>query len=115
MPLFKIHTNLSLSEAQTNQLLTAMTDLVVKEMNKPREYVQTWLESGCTLQLAGSGDPSAFVELRALDLSPNQAKPLSASIAAFLEKKLSIPPGRVFINFVDVPRAMWGWNGSTFG
>jgi hypothetical protein len=83
-------------------------------MNKPKQYVQVWLEGGCHLQLGGSDQPSAFVELRALDLAEAQAKPLSAAIAGFLKEKLSIPGDRVFINFQDVPRSMWGWDSSTF-
>jgi len=114
MPLLKIHTNLALSQDQKAALLQAMTDLVVKEMNKPREYVQAWLQSDCHLQLAGSDQPNAFVELRALDLAEAQAKPLSAAIAGLLQETLSISPDRVFINFIDMPRTMWGWNGTTF-
>ena len=25
-----------------------------------------------------------------------------------------VPPDRVFLNFVDMPRAHWGWNGKAF-
>ena len=63
----------------------------------------------------GSGQPTAFAELRALDLSESMAKPFSAALAGFLEEKLSISPNRLFINFFDIPRPLWGWNGSTFG
>lgn len=114
MPLLKIQTNVDVPPSETAALLGAMTDLVARELNKPKEYVQAILEPRVAMQLAGSGQPTAFAELRALDLSEAMAKPFSAALARFLEEKLSIPPNRLFINFFDIPRPLWGWNGSTF-
>jgi phenylpyruvate tautomerase len=114
MPLLKIQTNVSVPPDKTGALLQSLTDFVVREMNKPKDYVQTLLEPNQSLAFAGTSQPNAFVELRSLDLAENKTKALSAAIAALLEEHLGIPPGRVFINFFDVPRPMWGWNGSTF-
>jgi len=114
MPLLTIQTNLPLSADKSDILLHALTDLVVREMNKPLEYVQVLIEADATLHFAGSGDASAFVELRALDFATDQAKPLSAVICKLLKDHLNIPPERVFINFFNIPRPLWGWNATTF-
>jgi phenylpyruvate tautomerase len=115
MPLLKIQVNTAVSGEQAEALLSQGTDMVVNEMNKPREYVQVMLEPDTAIAFAGTRGPSAFVELRSLGLREDLAKLLSGKICALLEAELGIPPARVFINFFDFPRPMWGWDGETFG
>ena len=115
MPLLKIQVNTTVPEEKAEALLSQGTDLIVNEMNKPREYVQVVLESEVAIAFAGSREKSAFVELRSLDLSEDTAKQLSEKICSLLEAELAIPSARVFINFFDFPRPMWGWDGKTFG
>ena len=86
----------------------------MNELHKPKEYIQVILESNSTIQFAGTDQPTAFVELRALDLTEDKAKPMSEALARFLQDRLEISPDRVFINFFDIPRARWGWNSTTF-
>jgi len=114
MPLLKIQTNVEVSTDDADRLLHALTELVVVKLNKPIEYVQVLLDPNRALHFAGTDQPNAYVELRALGLAEDQAKPLSAAICQLLKERLNIPGERVFINFFDVPRALWGWNGSTF-
>ena len=40
---------------------------------------------------------------------------LAQKVCALLQELLGITPDRVYLNFIDVPAANWGWNGSTFG
>ncbi len=115
MPLLKIQVNTTISGEQAEALLSQGTALVVNEMNKPREYVQVVLEPDTAIAFAGTREPSAFVELRSLGLPEDLAKLLSEKICALLESELAIPPARVFINFFDFPRPLWGWDGKTFG
>ena len=115
MPLLRIQTNVAVPADKVDALLSQGTDLIVNEMNKPREYVQVVLESEVAIAFAGSREASAFVELRSLGLPEDMAKLLSEKICDLLEVELAIPPSQVFINFFDFPRPMWGWNGKTFG
>ena len=114
MPLLKIQTNAAVPADQLEALLSQGTDLVVNEMNKPRDYVQVVVEPDVSMAFAGTGEPAAFVELRSLGLEEAQAKELSEKLCTLLETGLGIPPARVFINFFDIPRPLWGWNGRTF-
>ncbi|HEB78063.1 MAG TPA: hypothetical protein ENI90_06025, partial [Methylothermaceae bacterium] len=41
-------------------------------------------------------------------------QPLSRFLCDFLQNQLNIAPDRVYIEFIDIPRKFWGWNGSTF-
>ena len=115
MPLLRIQTNVAVSADKADALLSQGTDLIVNVMNKPREYVQVVLGPEVAIAFAGSREASAFVELRSLGLPEDTAKLLSEKICDLLEVELAIPPVRVFINFFDFPRPMWGWNGKTFG
>ena len=114
MPLLKIQVNTVVLADKAEALLSQGTDLIVNEMNKPRDYVQVVLEPGTAIAFAGTREPSAFVELRSLGLPEETARLLSEKICGLLEAELSIPPTRVFINFFDFPRPLWGWNGKTF-
>ena len=114
MPLLRIQTNVAVPEDKADALLSQGTDLIVNEMNKPREYVQVVVESEAVIAFAGTRDASAFVELRSLGLPEETAKILSEKICALLEAELAVSPARVFINFFDFPRPMWGWGGKTF-
>jgi len=114
MPLLKIQTNTIVPKEERDPILSAMTDLLMNELHKPKEYIQVVLEPNQTMHFAGSDDPTALVELRALGLSDDKTKPMSVAICRFLKDKLQINPDRVFINFQDIPRARWGWNSSTF-
>jgi len=31
-----------------------------------------------------------------------------------MNSELGLPADRVYIEFADAPRSMWGWNGGTF-
>ena len=115
MPLLKIQTNTGLSAEQSRALLSRGTDLIVEKMGKPREYVQVVVQPDQAIAFGGSTEPSAFVELRSLGMPEETAKTLSAEICGIMEQEASIPAARVFINFFDIPRPMWGWNGKTFG
>ena len=115
MPLLRIETNLAVNPEVTERLLKKATELVVRELNKPIEYVQVMLKQAEALCFGGTTQPNAFVELRSLGLPADRIKPLSRAVADLLSQELGVPPNRLFINFCDVDRTMWGWNGDTFG
>ena len=115
MPFIKITTNQEISPEQQKAMFQDLTQLMVEELAKPKEYVQVQLASQGKIMFAGSEEPNAFVELRSLGFPEEKAKAVSKGICGLLEKNLNVPPERVFINFFDISRAMWGWKGSTFG
>jgi hypothetical protein len=39
---------------------------------------------------------------------------MSQKICSYIEEELGVPPDRVFIDFRDLERNMFGWNGKTF-
>lgn len=114
MPLLKIHTNVTVDADGQRGLLAEASSCVAGALGKPEQYVMVVVEAGQAVMFAASDEPAAFVELRSIGLPQARTPELSKALCGLLEECLGIPPDRVFINFADVPRALWGWNNGTF-
>ena len=112
MPYLKIQT--TASPASGPDFLKKASRLVAKELSKPEDYVMVNIEPPTAMWFAGSGEPAAFLELRALGLPVKKTGELSRVLCELVETELGVPKDRVFINFADVPANLWGWNGETF-
>lgn len=114
MPLLKIQINQSLSEQQQSLLLTEASQLVATQLSKPENYVMVCLEPGATMSFAGNTEPCAYLELKSIGLPANKTAELSSALCSLVEHHIAINKDRIYIEFSDAPRAMWGWNGGTF-
>lgn len=115
MPLLKLRTNVSISNAKTTKLLSQFSQLLVSETGKPERYVMVEIRDERKMLFAGSSEPLAYVECKSIGLSPAQAKSLSKAISQTLHTQLHISADRVSIEFSNCPADFWGWNGTTFG
>lgn len=114
MPYLKIQTNLPLSKKAGQTVLKSASALVATELEKPESFVMVALEPDTAMLFAGSDDPVAFLELKAIGLPAKQTKALSAALCALIEEHLGIPRDRVYVKFIDVHHSMWGWKGDVF-
>ena len=114
MPLLKIQTNQPVESVNTEELLSNASRLVATELGKPETYVMVSLEPPQPMMFAGSSDPLAYLELKSIGLPESKTTTLSQALCQFMEDTLGIPASRVYIEFADAPRAMWGWNSGTF-
>lgn len=114
MPYIKLQTNAVLNDAGKNRLCAALSAEAASAVGKPEQYVLTVVQAGETMLFSGSDGPAAFMEVKSIGLPAGRLKEISARFAAFVEKELSVPPERLYIEFADAPGAWWGWNGSTF-
>jgi phenylpyruvate tautomerase PptA (4-oxalocrotonate tautomerase family) len=112
MPLLEITTNTvidsSLNIAKKASKLTA--DL----LGKPESYVMVKIENNKTLLFAGNSEPAAHVKLKSLNLPEDKTTDYSASLCSFINTELNISTARIYIEFVNPDRHMWGWNEKTF-
>lgn len=112
MPLLEISTNTivdnSLDIAEQASALTA------KILGKPESYVMVKIQSEQTLIFAGSNEPAAHVKLKSLGLPEDKTAFLSASICAFISEQFGINSARIYIEFANPERHMWGWDNQTF-
>ncbi len=114
MPFLELKTNKQLSEDKKQQVMTDLTSLISKDLNKPEKYIMVGCQDNQALMFGASTEPMAFIDLRSIRLPEDQTQKLSQSLSTFLSNNLEVSPGRVFINFWNVPPHMWGHNGSTF-
>ncbi|MDQ6956281.1 MAG: phenylpyruvate tautomerase MIF-related protein [Mariprofundaceae bacterium] len=112
MPVLHIHTNISI-ENQSDFLAQA-SSTVSAALGKPESYVMILFSECKPMLFAGTQEPAAFVELKSLGLNEAQTKGLSDKLCSFLETTLNIEPSRMYIEFSNPERAMFGWNKSTF-
>ena len=114
MPLLKIQSNQSVEPAAAEQLISTASRLVADQLGKPERYVMVALEPPILMSFAGSTDPLAYLELKSIGLPQDKTPALSKALCDLVQEQLGIDPGRVYIEFADAPRAMWGWNSGTF-
>ena len=112
MPLLEITTNTkvdnSLNIAERASALTA--DI----LGKPESYVMVKIQTEQTIIFAGNNEPAAHVKLKSLGLPEDKTVDFSASICAFISEQLDINRARIYIEFANPERHMWGWNKKTF-
>lgn len=114
MPYLAITLSVEPFEATRDALLAEASKIVAQSLNKPEEFVQVACWSAGML-FGGDGAPSAHVELAALGtLEATTNARVTAQMCELLERRLEIPPERVFVRFREVDRADWGWNRGTF-
>jgi phenylpyruvate tautomerase PptA (4-oxalocrotonate tautomerase family) len=114
MPYLKIQTNLRVAEAKTTSLLARATQVLVKQLGKPIQYVMVACQSDVPMLLGSSNDGLAFLELKSIGLPASKTKSLSQALCALIQEELGVRQERVYIEFVNVAGNMWGWNGDTF-
>ena len=115
MPLLRITTNQTVAPETQTQTLKALSAKVAALLNKSENYVMTaWLPEA-SMTFGGQTTPAAYIELDSIGLSPEQAKQLSQTLCTTIADQTGIKPDAIYIKFYDAPRALWGWNGSTFG
>lgn len=114
MPVLNIETNQSIPQQRLPGLLAAASKIVAEQLGKPEAYVMVRFNQNPTMLFAGSDDPLAFLQLKSIGLRDSATAELSAMLCGFIEDELAVPRSRIYIEFIDAPRKMWGYNGTTF-
>jgi len=113
MPYLKIQTNQTVTQEQAQALISKASNLVASELGKPENYVMVALAPPVPMLFAGSDAPTAYLELKSIGLPESRTAELSKALCNLMSD-LNISPNRVYIEFADAPRAMWGWDSRTF-
>lgn len=114
MPLLSLESNQELTERQTAALLKDASQQIAQQLGKPERYVMVRYQYNPTLLFAGDSRPLAYLQLKSIALPQDATASLSQHLCQLLERHAQIPADRVYIEFTDVQRALWGWNGGTF-
>ena len=114
MPYLKIATSKTVDAETKRRFLTTASKAIAAELGKPEEYMMVSLEEAVPMVFGGTPEPSAFLELRGIGLPESQTGHLSQLLCQMVESQLGVRRNRIYINFVNVPPHLWGWNGETF-
>jgi len=116
MPLIKVQSSIPAPEKdRIEELLTNLSANLAKHLGKPESYVMTAFEANIPMSFAGTFDPVAYVEVKSIgQMKPEQTKAMSQDFCQQIAQKLNVPTNRIYIEFADADRHMWGWNNSTF-
>lgn len=113
MPFLKIQTNIPLDKGQQQTLLTQASQRVAEALGKPEHYVMVLMQAQAPMLFAGDTSPLAYLELKSIGLQESQTPALSAMLCQLMHE-YAIPTDRIYIEFTDAARNMWGWDGGTF-
>jgi phenylpyruvate tautomerase len=112
MPVLSITTN---SEPRVSpELLARMSSAVAEMLGKPESYVMLLLQHQRHMLFAGSDAPLAYVELKSIALPVERTAEFSARLCELIATELGTPRERIYIEFSDLQRNLFGWNAQTF-
>jgi phenylpyruvate tautomerase len=112
MPFLKIQTNVTPNDKLT--LIKAASAIVAEALGKPERYVMVEFHLNENMVFAGSNEPLAYLELKSIGLPSDRTTDLSAKLCDFINTETAINQDRIYIEFADAQRNMWGWNSATF-
>ena len=112
MPLLELTTNTNIDDVQP--LAKQASRLAADILGKPESYVMVKIMPEQSLIFAGSDEPAAHVKLKSLGLPEKDTAELSAKICDFISAELGIKSARIYIEFANPERHMWGWSSKTF-
>jgi phenylpyruvate tautomerase len=114
MPFLMIRTNQRLDDSATKTLASKASARVAELLGKPEAYVMVSVETGADMLFAGSDEPLAYLELKSIGLPPSVTAPASRVLCDLVAGETGVAANRIYIEFTDAPRHLWGWNGGTF-
>jgi phenylpyruvate tautomerase PptA (4-oxalocrotonate tautomerase family) len=116
MPLVKVHYSNVLTKDILNSLSKSLSKLVGKTLVKSEGFVMVIFQQ-TELQSFGldSTTPSLFIELKNVGTpSPEITNILSAKITELCIGLINVEPSRIYLEFQESERHLWGWSGKTF-
>jgi len=114
MPYLKIETNVNVNPEQHAELLQRASSKVAELLGKPESYVMISLQANVPMLFAGSNAPLAYLELKSIGLPQARTTRISAGLTALVGDVIGVASERVYIEFADAERPMWGWKARTF-
>lgn len=116
MPLIKVKSSVTAPDkSKVESLLTSLSAKLAKHLSKPESYVMTAFEADIPMTFGGTLDPVCYVEIKNIGtMKPEQTKAMSSDFCQQIESELGVPANRIYIEFADAQRHLWGWNKSTF-
>lgn len=114
MPCIILKTNQSLSKEQQLDYCHSFSEKTAQLLGKPESYVMTLLETQVSMTMSGTTEPAAYIELKSINLPEDKTAELSSALCQHISTLLDINPKRIYIEFSNAQRHLWGWDSKTF-
>lgn len=114
MPLLSVTTNHQPDSARAGDLLKLLSEAVADMLGKPERYVMVMLNRNPHMLFAAEDTPLAYLELKSIGLPAERSQEFSKRLCDLVSRQLQIPADRIYIEFSDAQRHLWGWNAGTF-
>lgn len=114
MPCIIIKTNQSTSKEQQVSTCESISLITASLLGKPESYVMTLLEGDISMTMSGTTEPAAYVELKSINLPEDQTTEFSRQLCQHISERLNVMPKRIYIEFTNAQRHLWGWDSRTF-
>ena len=114
MPYFSVETSKTIDRAGEEAFSRKASAFVAELLGKPEGYVMVAVKHSTAMRFGGGLEPTAMVQLRSIGLPEARSAEFSAKICAFIEEALGVAPDRIYIDFRNLNRGLFGWNGKTF-
>ncbi len=112
IPYLKIQINQDIEEEKKAEIMDKISKLVAKKLGKPESFVMVALETATKMLFAGTNDPTIFMELKSIGLPESKTSDLSESLCDFVEQHFSVKKERIYIEFANAVKSMFGWKGT---
>jgi phenylpyruvate tautomerase len=117
MPLLHIHSSSkTVNEKVIQEVHQTGAQILAEVLGKSTDYVMVLVNTGCSLSFTQDDQtPCAYLEVKNIGgFSPETTEKLSLRLCALVNQKLQTHANRVYIEFQNAERHLWGWNGKTF-
>lgn len=114
MPYLSVRTNLSPETGIREDFLEQASRRVAELLGKSERYVMVNLKTGQDMRFGGTDAPLAYLELKSIGLPAERTGEISRGLCELVSAALGIPAERIYIEFSNAERHLWGWNGGTF-
>ena len=116
MPLANVYIPKGFEPSLLDEFSKSVSQILSTALNKSEDYIMTVFQETKFQSFANNHtDPSAYLEIKNVgELTPDLTSVLAAKLTETLHLTLNIPPSRIYIEFQQSARHLWGWNGKTF-
>ena len=85
------------------------------QIDKSPDFVMTVLNFEQDLSFGNSSEPCAYAEVKNVGiLDPDLTNFMSRDLCTLISSSLNVSEEKIYIEFQESERHLWGWNGKTF-
>ena len=116
MPTFILNSNVpKLDSLKIEKIQHDATTILSEQIGKSPDFVMTVLNFEQDLSFGNSSEPCAYAEVKNVGtLNPNLTNSMSRELCRHIFSILNISEDKIYIEFQESERHLWGWNGKTF-